>query len=177
MNIPMILIITALGTGAGALLGHFGQCTSGACPLTANPMRGAFVGGIISALFAISSAGAARTQDRESEDEVPHVNGMEQFQAEVLNSHVPVLVDFYANWCGPCRALSPTITLLHRQYAPRMKVIKVNVDRNRDVARRFDVRGIPRLLVFKNGEIIASQTGALPRDETIQWIEKALDKR
>ena len=172
----MIFLITAIGAGTGAALGYFGKCTSGACPLTANPWRGAFVGGALAALFAVSSA-HARLQDEEEDtnDIVPHVKGQEQFKQDVLNSKNPVLVDFYANWCGPCRSIAPTIALIHQQYAPeRLKVVKVNVDNNKDVARQYGVRGIPHLLVFKNGQIIASQTGAMPRNKLIEWVDKAI---
>jgi thioredoxin 1 len=175
MNIPIIVLITAIGAGTGAALGHFGKCTSGACPLTANPWRGAFVGGLLAALFAVSSTHASLRKDAENDDAVPHIQGKEQFKQTVLNSNKPVLVDFYADWCGPCRSIAPTIAMIHQQYAPeRINVVKVDVDKNKNVARQYGVRGIPHLMIFKNGKIIASQTGALPRNEIIKWLEKAI---
>jgi thioredoxin 1 len=175
MNIPMILLITIIGTGTGAALGYFGKCTSGACPLTANPWRGAFVGGLLAAIFAVSSAHANQYRAAESGNDVPHIEGREQFNTQVMKAQKPVLVDFYADWCGPCRSIAPTIAQIHQRYAPgRMKVFKVNVDKNRDLAQEYKVRGIPHLLVFKNGKIIASQTGAIPKNEMIKWVEETL---
>lgn len=87
------------------------------------------------------------------------------FEAEVLKSDVPVLVDFWATWCGPCRMLSPVLTEIAEQYEGKLKVAKVNVDEEPELAMKFKVASIPMLLYFKNGEIFNKSIGFAPKDE------------
>jgi thioredoxin 1 len=82
------------------------------------------------------------------------------WEADVINSDVPVLVDFWAEWCGPCRAMSPTIDTLADDFAGRAKIGKLNVDDNGGIAMRYNVRGIPTLLVFKGGQVVGQKVGA-----------------
>ena len=81
---------------------------------------------------------------------------------EIIQSTIPVLVDFYADWCGPCQAMTPVITDFSSEMGERVKVLKINVDNNPAVASTFNVRGIPTFIVFKNGEVVARQSGMLP---------------
>ncbi|NLB14118.1 MAG: thioredoxin TrxA [Gammaproteobacteria bacterium] len=106
-------------------------------------------------------------------DNVIHV-GDADFETQVLNSEQPVLVDFWAEWCGPCKMIGPIIDELADTYAGRVKVAKLNVDANRQTAAQFGIRGIPALLVFKNGQIQASQLGAVGKAQLTQLIESAL---
>lgn len=96
----------------------------------------------------------------------------QNFEQEVLKSEKPVLVDFWAEWCGPCRMMSPAVESLATDYAGRAKIGKLNVDENQSVAGRYNIRSIPTLLLFKNGQIQDQLVGAKPKD----IIAKLLDK-
>ena len=96
------------------------------------------------------------------------------FAQEVLSSHTPVLVDFWAPWCGPCRAIAPVVEDLARDFAGKMKVGKVDVDQNSDTASQFGVRNIPTLLVFKNGKVIDQFVGALPKAKLMEKLQPHL---
>ena len=87
------------------------------------------------------------------------------FDSEVINSEVPVLVDFWAEWCGPCRMMGPTIDTVADDFAGKVKVGKVDVDSNIGTAGRFQIRGIPTLLLFKGGKVVDQKVGAIPKGE------------
>lgn len=96
----------------------------------------------------------------------------QSFDKEVLQAQVPVLVDFWAEWCGPCKMLAPTVEALANEYAGKIKVAKVNVDENIATASRYRIQGIPTLLLFKNGEVREQLVGTQPKSV----VEKALNK-
>lgn len=96
------------------------------------------------------------------------------FDAEVLTSSMPVLVDFWAEWCGPCRMLAPTIEELAREYSGTVKVGKVNVDQNTNLAERYGISSIPTIMLFKNGQIIEQTLGVQPKDTLKKMIDKNL---
>lgn len=96
------------------------------------------------------------------------------FEREVLQSDRPVLVDFWAAWCAPCRMLAPTVEALANDYAGRVRVGKLNVDENNQTSARFGIRGIPTLIVFKNGQELERLTGAHPKDTIARMLDKHL---
>ncbi len=96
------------------------------------------------------------------------------FEAEVAKSPLPVLVDFWAVWCGPCRAVAPHFESLAQEYAGRVRFGKCDVDVNQEIAARFDVRGVPMFLAFRDGKVVAQQLGAAPRAKLEELAKKAL---
>ena len=104
---------------------------------------------------------------------VSEVNDAE-FEAQVLNSDTPVLVDFWAAWCGPCRALAPIVDQIASDYQGKVKVMKMDVDRNNIVPSRFGIRGIPALLVFKGGQVAEQIVGYVPKAQIDQALQKVV---
>jgi len=96
------------------------------------------------------------------------------FEQEVLKSSVPVLVDFWAPWCGPCRTIAPVLEELAREYDGKLKVVKVNVDNNKQAASQFHVRGIPNMIIFKGGESKDQIVGVVAKQELVDAIKKVL---
>jgi thioredoxin 1 len=105
---------------------------------------------------------------------VIHLNNGE-FETEVLKSNVPVLVDFYADWCGPCHAIAPTIEALSNEFEGKVKFVKVDVDSNQEVASSYEIMSIPTIMLFENGKVEDSIVGAYPATVYKQHIERALD--
>jgi len=100
----------------------------------------------------------------------------DNFQKEVLESDIPVMVDFWAEWCAPCLMIAPTIEEISQEYSGRLKVGKLNVDENQNLAAKYGIRGIPTLLIFKEGEVIEQIVGALPKEALKSKIENTLTK-
>ena len=100
--------------------------------------------------------------------------GDDNFDAEVIHAQLPVLIDFWAPWCGPCRAIAPLVEELAQQYAGKLKVAKMNVDENPATPARYGVRGIPNLLLIKDGAVKDQIVGAVPKAKLVDAIEKVL---
>lgn len=98
----------------------------------------------------------------------------QSFQSDVLGADKPVLVDFWAEWCGPCRMIGPALEEISDDLGDKLTVAKVNIDENPEAPAKYGVRGIPTMLLFRNGEVIAQKVGAAPRGQIQQWIESAL---
>ena len=96
------------------------------------------------------------------------------FEADVLNSNEPVVVDFWAEWCGPCRMIAPALEEIATEMKGKVKIAKLNVDENPGVAGKFGIRSIPTLMVFKGGKQVAMKTGAGPKSELQRWINASV---
>ena len=96
------------------------------------------------------------------------------FENDVLKSAQPVLIDFWATWCGPCRAIAPVVEQLAGEYAGKLKVVKVNIDENPKTPTQYDVRSIPTLLMFKDGKVVGQIVGAVPKPKIEELVKKAL---
>jgi thioredoxin 1 len=92
------------------------------------------------------------------------------FEAEVLNSKEPVVVDFWAEWCGPCKMIAPALEEIAGSLGDKVKIVKLNVDENPNTAQKYGIMSIPTLMLFKNGELASRQVGAAPRQKLEQWI-------
>ncbi|EAU52314.1 thioredoxin [Amylibacter sp.] len=96
------------------------------------------------------------------------------FTAEVTNSNIPVVVDFWAEWCGPCKQIGPALEELSDEYEGKVKIVKINVDENPNSPAQMGVRGIPALFLFKDGQAIANKTGAAPKAALADWITSSI---
>ncbi len=97
------------------------------------------------------------------------------FDVEVLNSEVPVVVDFWAEWCGPCKQIAPALEEIAKELGGKVKIAKINIDENQSTPSRYNVRAIPTLMIFKNGQLAATHTGAQPKGRIASWISDTLD--
>ncbi|MBC9032037.1 thioredoxin [Sphingomonas sp. JC676] len=96
------------------------------------------------------------------------------FDTDVLQSDKPVLVDFWAEWCGPCRMIAPALEELAEELGEQVQIVKLDIDENPDAPTKYGVRGIPTMILFKNGQQAATQVGAMPKSAIKQWIEREL---
>jgi thioredoxin 1 len=95
----------------------------------------------------------------------------DNFTEEVIQSKIPVLVDFWAEWCGPCKMLSPVIDEISKEMAGNLKVVKINIDTNPNVPSKLGIRGIPTMILFKDGMQVATKVGALPKASIMEWVK------
>ncbi len=96
------------------------------------------------------------------------------FSTDVLQADKPVLVDFWAEWCGPCKAIGPALEEISETHGDAVSIVKLNIDENPMTPQQFNVRGIPTLLLFRNGEVIAEKVGALPKSQLESWIVQSI---
>lgn len=106
-------------------------------------------------------------------DNIVHVSDA-TFETDVLQSEMPALVDFWAEWCGPCKMIAPILDEIADEYSGKIKVCKVDVDSNPETAAKFNVRGIPTLLVFKNGAVEATKVGALSKGQLTEFVDSLI---
>ncbi len=97
-----------------------------------------------------------------------------QFDEEVLKSDIPVIVDFWAPWCGPCKMIAPVLEDIVAEFVDKAKVVKLNVDENTEIASKYNVRGIPTLLVIKNGEVVGTKVGAVSKSQLVEFVNGAI---
>ena len=106
-------------------------------------------------------------------DLIKHVSDA-SFEADVLQSGTPVLVDYWAEWCGPCKMIAPILDEVSAAYQGKLQIAKMNVDENRDIPAKFGIRGIPTLMLFKGGQLAATKVGALSKSQLTEFIDQQL---
>lgn len=161
--LPLILSVV-IGGGLGAVWGYFGQCSSGTCPLTSTWWRGGLYGAALGLGFFVATGGGGATMLNHSTKNVALLRAAD-FDREVLQAEQPVLVDFFAPWCGPCKALAPVVDSQAAAFAGQAKFVKINVDEAPTLARRFQIQGVPTLLFFRHGQVADTIVGLVSAEE------------
>jgi len=183
------IIVAIIGGVFGALLGYFGKCTTGACPLTANPYRGAIYGIVMGLLLVSmfvkkpkSQSGQKIQKDDNSLQMQPvdgsaiDINSKLDFQTQILNNEGICLVDMFSHQCPPCRALSPMMSSLAKTYAGKVAVCKVNVDNHPAIAKQYRIHNIPTVLIIKNGKEVKRLSGLRPATEYTAILNEIIEK-
>ncbi len=98
----------------------------------------------------------------------------ESFESDVLKADAPVLVDYWAEWCGPCKMIAPILEEVSRDYSDKLHIAKVNVDENQEIASKYGIRGIPTLMLFRNGAVVATKVGALSKSQLTAFLDNNL---
>lgn len=109
-----------------------------------------------------------------SSDLIKHTSDA-SFEADVLQSDKPVLVDYWAEWCGPCKAIGPILDEMAKSYEGKLQIAKMNVDDNREIPAKFGIRGIPTLMLFKGGQLVATKIGAFPKAQLTAFVDEHLN--
>ena len=172
-----IVIGVGIGVILGGVAGYFGRCRTGACPLNGNPFTGAMFGGLIGAVIAFSLANRSAASGADM-SHIPTLATTQEFEENVLKASNPVLVDFFATWCGPCHELEPTIAALEAEYRGRVAFFRVDVDKSPDLAKAWSIEAMPTIVVFRGGSPAAApMVGVQDERDYRRALDAALAKR
>ncbi len=174
-----IIIGIIIGGVIGAIMGYYGKCSSGACPLTANPWRGGVYGAVMGALIGGIIANPNKNyfsggKEEKTSARLVTFDSPAGFNRMIKETKGVALVDFYAEWCGPCKQLSPVISSLADQFAGRAKVCKLNVDKVSETAKEFGIKTIPTVIIFNNGKPVERFVGGQKQDVYASALERNL---
>jgi len=179
--IARIFIGVLIGAAIGAVMGYYGKCTSGACPLTANPYRGAVYGAVVAALIVASFGYKPRSGsvssayiDQNQEAKVMSIESASEFQKKVIDAGGVVLVDFFSHSCPPCKALGPVVSTLAQKYEGKAGIYKVDVEKNMELAQKWGIQKIPAVVILKDGKEVERKIGLRPESEYAGALDKLL---
>jgi len=163
------------GGSLGALMGYFGKCTTGACPLTANPFRGAIYGAVLGAVFSsmLTVGNSAAKTDKENKNMVINLGSLEAFE-KIRNSKGIYVVDFFAEWCYPCRLLAPVLDKIAEKYQGRVAFYKADINQLADLANDNGVEATPTVLIFKDGKEVRRLIGLQQEKDYISILDRML---
>jgi thioredoxin 1 len=169
-----IILILLCGAGLGALMGHFGKCESGGCPLTANPWRGALWGLFLAGIAIYPMIVNALRKPVPESESIIHISS----EKEILDisKQKPVILDFYADWCGGCRAIAPLINNIAEEYKGTAAVIKVNVDKHKDVAQKYMIQMLPTVILIYDGKEVKRLSNPSDYNEYTEILKPYLEK-
>lgn len=168
-----LLLWLLIGAGVGAGIGHFRKAGSPQGRLISGWKRGALSGSIFAVVFYTASGdGISLTMNRSTAN-VKHIEANE-FDAEVVKTSLPVVMDCYATWCGPCRQLAPTVDDLAKEYAGKIKFVKVNVDESPGLAQKFQIEALPTVLFFKAGKLMDASVGLIAKPDLARQLDALL---
>ncbi len=175
-----ILAGLLIGAGIGAVVGYWGQCSTGTCPLTANPFRGAIYGAVLGGIIAVMSGTShdfmkESTKTNSMENTKMQINiGSEAAFEKIMQSKGVCLLDFYGEWCSPCKVLEPVIEAVAKKFEGRATICKVNVKELSNKAAEFKIEGIPTVLIIKDGREVERLVGVRQQEQYEQALEKAI---
>jgi thioredoxin 1 len=178
-----IFIGLLTGGAIGAVMGYYGKCSSGACPLTANPYRGAVYGAVVAALMVVSlgvkpnraSTGSANIdQNQEVKAMNIEIESSSEFQKKVSDASGVIMVDFFSHSCPPCKALGPVVSKLAEKYEGKAGIYKVDVEKNMELAQKWGIQKIPAVVILKDGKEVERKIGLRPESEYAGALDKLL---
>jgi len=176
MRILLLVGIVLLGGLAGFGWAKLVGCADGACPLTATPWRGAAFGlvlGLVVGLNAVPLIGATTDTGTTESDAISHPKDAAEFAALLgPGNGQTVLVDFYADWCGPCRRFAPELARFANAHRDSVNVAKVNVDTNQALAQTYGITTIPAICLFRDGKLVKQTTGAMSSERLAAWVNE-----
>ena len=171
-----LILTVVLASGIGAVLGYFGQCSSGTCPLTSTWWRGALYGGAMGLMLYFASGKGGVAAPASTSKNVTPIK-QEDFEKQVLKSAMPVVVDFYADWCGPCKVLAPMLDKAAEPMTNKVKFVKVDVDKATKLAQQYQIRSIPTLMFFKSGKVVDQIVGLPSAEELKKRLQAVAETR
>lgn len=168
-----LVLGACLGAAFGGLMGYFGKCSTGTCPLTANPFRGAFFGLVLGLMLASTITSGSLSLGKEKNSMVINVGSKEAFE-KAKNSNGILVVDFYAEWCYPCKLLAPVLEKVAEKYQGKAAFYKVDVTQFAELANENGIEATPTVLVFKDGKMVEQLIGLRHEGDYSNIIDKLL---